>query len=99
MVENSFIEGVSCSVAAVLPTEIIAHANDLKISLPITFMDVSKAFRLVYHKCLLNIIHAMGVRGTLWDLHYINGDAWRAAWPVSLRASNSAAEGDIAPEG
>ena len=40
-----------------------------KISLPITFMDGSKAFNLVYHNGLLCIIHNIGVGGALWDLH------------------------------
>ena len=60
-----FTERASYSIAAVLLTEIIAEAIDLQISFQITVMDASKAFDLLYHKGLLNIIHDMGVGGAL----------------------------------
>ena len=55
--------------AAVIITEIMSQALDNNEELFITFLDTSKAFDVVSHKCMLNALQLQGMGGKLWKLY------------------------------
>ena len=68
MYQYGFTKNVACNTAAVLLTEMTAEAFDTKQALPIIFMDASKAFDVVHHQGLLNILYEQGLTDDLWHL-------------------------------
>lgn len=64
-----FTEGVSPTTAAMLLTEAISHSQDTERTPYVTYMDASKAFDLVCHPGLLNILHSQGIDGNMWMLY------------------------------
>ena len=67
--QYGYTEGVPPTYAAIVLTEVIAEALDNKTELIVTFLDTSKAFDVVDHRCMLNAMHQQGVRGGLWQLY------------------------------
>ena len=63
-----FTQGASPVYAALVITEAMAEAQDTGKPLYITFLDTSKAFDVVDHKCMLNALYQQGVTGSLWSL-------------------------------
>jgi len=66
--QYGFTKHISPIYAAVLLTEIAGQAKDNGEDLVMLFMDTSKAFDVVDHKCLLNSLYMQGVRGKLWKI-------------------------------
>ena len=66
--QRGFTEASSSSNAALLITEAIAEARDMKRPLFLQFLDARKAFDVVWHTGLLCSIHEQGVQGTTWQL-------------------------------
>ena len=63
-----FTPGYSPVHSAVLITESVAEARDQHAYPVITYMDASKAFDMVCHNGMLNLLHQQGIQGPLWDL-------------------------------
>lgn len=64
--QTGFTQGKSPSNAALLVTESIAEATELKKPLYVTLLDVSKAFDVVDHEILFDELYEAGVDGDLW---------------------------------
>ena len=77
-----FTEKVASTTASVLVTELIAEANDTRCPLYMIYMDASKAFDLVHHKGMMNIIHDHGCDGKLWEMlnESYNGITSQVKW-------------------
>ncbi|KAK3085377.1 hypothetical protein FSP39_002384 [Pinctada imbricata] len=66
--QRGFTKGTSPGLAALLLTEAIAEAKDLKKMLYATFLDASKAFDVVWHDSMLHKLYHYGLKGTDWLL-------------------------------
>ncbi|KAK3086058.1 hypothetical protein FSP39_012864 [Pinctada imbricata] len=66
--QRGFTKGTSPGLAALLLTEAISEAKDLKRTLFATFLDASKAFDVVWHDSMLHKLYHYGLKGTDWLL-------------------------------
>jgi hypothetical protein len=68
--QRGFTAGSSSSNAALLYTEALAEAADLKKPVYTAMLDASKAFDVVRHDNLLMALYNHGVEGAHWELMY-----------------------------
>ena len=66
--QRGFTKGTSPLYAALILTEAIAEAQDLKHPLYAAFLDASKAFDVVWHNSMLRKLYDAGLHGVDWIL-------------------------------
>ena len=66
--QRGFTKGTSPLYAALILTEAIAEAQDLKHPLYAAFLDASKAFDVVWHNSMLRKLYDAGLQGVDWIL-------------------------------
>ena len=66
--QRGFTKGTSPLYAALILTEAIAEAQDLKHPLYAAFLDASKAFDVVWHNSMLRKLYEAGLKGVDWIL-------------------------------
>ena len=66
--QRGFTKGTSPLYAALILTEAIAEAQDIKHPLYAAFLDASKAFDVVWHNSMLRKLYEAGLHGVDWIL-------------------------------
>jgi hypothetical protein len=68
--QRGFCKSAGSTNTAFLLSEAIAECQDQKTKLYATFLDVSKAFDVVWHQSMLNKLYDFGITGKLWTLYH-----------------------------